>query len=163
MRVRSLREEERPWLRATLAERWHADVVVGRGRVYRPHELPALVAEADDGERIGIATYLREGDLVEMLTLNALREGAGAGGALVDAVVEQARADGAARVRVMTTNDNTRALRLYQRHGFSLVDLRPGAVDAARSRLKPSIPQTGNDGIPIRDEIDLVLELRPVA
>jgi hypothetical protein len=38
--------------------------------------------------------------------------------------------------------------------------LRPGAVNAARDR-KPSIPLSGAEGIPIRDEIDLVLELGP--
>jgi hypothetical protein len=59
---------------------------------------------------------------------------------------------------VTTTNDNLAALRFYQRAGFRFAELRPGAVSEARS-LKPSIPETGNDGIPIRDEIDLVLEL----
>ncbi len=58
----------------------------------------------------------------------------------------------------MTTNDNLRALRLYQLAGFRLAALRPGAVDEARGR-KPPIPETGADGIPIRDEIDLVLYL----
>ena len=53
-----------------------------------------------------------------------------------------------------TTNDNVDALRFYQRHGFRLVELRPGAVDAAR-RLKPEIPATGAHGIPLRDELEL--------
>jgi hypothetical protein len=44
-----------------------------------------------------------------------------------------------------------------------MAELRPGAVDEARARLKPSIPTVGNDGIPIRDEIDLVLELSETA
>ena len=75
--------------------------------------------------------------------------------ALIEAVAATARAAGARRLRVMTTNDNLRALRLYQRTGFRLEALRPGAVDAARER-KPSIPLTGEDGIPVRDELDLV-------
>ena len=57
----------------------------------------------------------------------------------------------------MTTNDNLPALGLYQRHGFRLVALHPGAVDRARL-VKPSIPALGHPGIPMRDE--LVLELR---
>ena len=40
----------------------------------------------------------------------------------------------------MTTSDNLVALRFYQRAGFRMAELRPGAVDAARARLKPSIP-----------------------
>ncbi len=55
---------------------------------------------------------------------------------------------------LITTNDNTPALRFYQRRGFRLVALRPGAIDAAR-RLKPGIPAVGLDGIPLRDEIEL--------
>ena len=59
----------------------------------------------------------------------------------------------------MTTNDNLRALRAYQRYGMRLVALRPGAVDEARRRLKSEIPVTGLDGVPIRDELELELEL----
>jgi hypothetical protein len=59
---------------------------------------------------------------------------------------------------VTTTNDNTRALRFYQRAGFHLTALRPGAVTAAR-KSKPEIPELGEDGIPIRDEIELTMEL----
>ena len=33
----------------------------------------------------------------------------------------------------MTTNDNLAALHFYQRRGFRLADLRPGAVDEARA------------------------------
>jgi ribosomal protein S18 acetylase RimI-like enzyme len=57
-----------------------------------------------------------------------------------------------------TTNDNVDALRFYQRRGFRLAALRPGAVDEAR-RIKPEIPQVGEHGIPLHDELDLV---RPV-
>jgi ribosomal protein S18 acetylase RimI-like enzyme len=61
-------------------------------------------------------------------------------------------------VHVTTTNDNTRALRFYQRAGFDLTALRPGAVAEAR-KSKPEIPEVGEDGIPIRDELELTMEL----
>ena len=93
------------------------------------------------------------------MSIDALRADAGVGRRLLDAVAATARAAGAERLVVMTTNDNLVALRFYQRAGFRLAELRPGAVDEARAALKPSIPETGNDGIPLRDEIDLVLEL----
>lgn len=159
MQVRELHDDERAWLRATLSELWSGDVVVGRGRRWAHGEQPALVAVDASGERVGVATYAVEGDTAELVTLNALRPGTGAGRRLVEAVAAVARAAGAVRLRVMTTNDNLAALRLYQRAGFRLAELRPGAVDEARRALKPGIPLTGNDGIPIRDEIDLVLDL----
>jgi ribosomal protein S18 acetylase RimI-like enzyme len=156
--VRELRDDERPWLRATLRERWGDEIVVGRGRVRYPAELPALVAVDDSGVRVGLASYEVEGTTAEVVTIDALRTGAGVGRRLLDAVAEAARAAGARRLLVMTTNDNLVALRFYQRAGLRLAALRPGAVDEARS-LKPSIATTGRDGIPIRDEIDLVLAL----
>jgi ribosomal protein S18 acetylase RimI-like enzyme len=158
MHVREVRDGERAWLRATLRARWGDEIVVGRGRVHEPAELDAFVAVDDGGERVGLATYVVEGETAELVTIDALRAGAGVGRRLLEAVVEAARAAGAARLLVMTTNDNLAALRFYQRAGFRLLELRPGAVDEARS-LKPAIPATGNDDIPIRDEIDLVLDL----
>ena len=58
----------------------------------------------------------------------------------------------------ITTNDNTTALRFYQRNGFDLIRLDRYAVDRAR-RLKPAIP-THADGIPFRHELELELRLR---
>ena len=156
--VRAVAERERAWLTETLAARWGGEEVMGRGRPRRPAELPALIALGQDDAVLGIATYCVEGEEAELVTLDALVPGRGVGRALVEAVAAAARTAGARRLRVMTTNDNLRALRLYQRTGFRLEALRPGAVDRARER-KPSIPRTGDDGIPIRDELDLVREL----
>jgi ribosomal protein S18 acetylase RimI-like enzyme len=72
--------------------------------------------------------------------------------------VEAASAARARRLVVSTTNDNLRALGLYQRRGFRLAELRPGAIDRARTQ-KPQIPLAGSTGIPIRDELVLVREL----
>jgi hypothetical protein len=69
------------------------------------------------------------------------------------------RAAGLSRIWVVTTNDNLDALRFYQRRGFRLLALRPAAVDAARRSLKPSIGTVGSYGIPLRDELELVLDL----
>jgi len=50
--------------------------------------------------------------------------------------------------------DNLYALRIYQRRGFRLIGLRPGAIERGRT-LKPLIPRLGCYDIPIRDEIQL--------
>jgi ribosomal protein S18 acetylase RimI-like enzyme len=81
----------------------------------------------------------------------------GIAAALVEAAADAARATGAEVQWLVTTNDNLDALRLYQRHGYRLAGLRPGAVDEAR-KAKPLIPATGDYGIPLRDE--LILERR---
>jgi N-acetylglutamate synthase-like GNAT family acetyltransferase len=157
--VREARDDEQDWLRATIEERWGDEIVVGRGSVWTLHELRAMVAVDDSGERVGVATYVVEGAVAELESIDALRTGAGVGRRLLNATAATARAASAKQLLVMTTNDNLAALRFYQRNGFRLAELRPGAVDEGRATLKPSIPVTGNDGIPLRDEIDLVLEL----
>lgn len=61
-------------------------------------------------------------------------------------------------MQVVTTNDNMRALRFYQRRGFRLVALHAGAIERSRA-LKPEIPATGDHGIPLRDELLLARDL----
>jgi hypothetical protein len=50
------------------------------------------------------------------------------------------------------------ALRFYQKRGFVLVAVHKNALEVSR-KLKPAIPLIGNDGIPLRDEIELEMIL----
>jgi ribosomal protein S18 acetylase RimI-like enzyme len=136
---------------APFLERHNALRVARLGRLESPLERPAMVAE-EDGRVVGVATYVVDGASCELLTLHAEPRGRGVGTALVEAV---AAASGCSRLWLVTTNDNVDALRFYQRRGFRLVALHPGAVDDARARLKPEIPRVGDHGIPLRDELEL--------
>jgi GNAT superfamily N-acetyltransferase len=77
---------------------------------------------------------------------------------LINAVVEEARKRNCTRIFLITTNDNLNALGFYQKRGFELVAIHRGAVNESR-KIKPGIPLMGNDGIPLRDEIELELTL----
>jgi N-acetylglutamate synthase-like GNAT family acetyltransferase len=157
MNVRPLAEAEREWVRRTLEELWSDGIVVSRGTVHEPSTLRGFVAE-DDGTPVGLLTYRIEAGECEVVTIDAFPEGAGAGTAMLEAVTAVARDAGCRRLWLITTNDNLRALRFYQRRGFHLVAVHPNAL--ARSReLKPSIPEIGLDGIPLRDELELELVL----
>jgi hypothetical protein len=61
---------------------------------------------------------------------------------------------GCSRLRLITVNDNERALGFYRSHGFRIAAVRDGAVETSR-RLKPSIPLVNERGVPIRDEIEM--------
>ena len=74
---------------------------------------------------------------------------------VTEPVAAEARQRRCQEIHLTTTNDNIGALRFYQRRGFRLACVRPGAVDRSRER-KPDIPRTGDFGIPLRDEIDLI-------
>ena len=112
------------------------------------------------GDRLGLLTYRRDGDGLELSGIATHPTGQGTGTALVEALVAMAREQGVTGIRVTTTNDNLDALAFYQRRGFRLVELRPGAVDEARRTLKPEISLIGEHGLPLRDEIELAMDVR---
>ena len=157
MKIRPLAESDREWVRRLVEERWGSGGVVGRGRVWQPAELPGFAA-FDDGRCVGLVTYEIDAEACEIVTIDALEEGRGIGTALLEAVVEVARETGCKRVQLLTTNNNVRALAFYQKRGFRLVGLVPGAIDEER-RLKPTIPLVDSAGLPIRDELHLELPL----
>lgn len=124
------------------------------GQLVHPLEYPALLAE-DHGTLAGVLTYIVDGEECEILTLHSGEQWRGVGTALIEAVERLARDLGCTRLWLITTNDNVDALRFYQRRGFRLGALYPEAVDHSRVRMKPEIPEVGEYGIPLRDEIEL--------
>lgn len=136
-----------------MVELWGSELQVVHQSVYRPAELPGLIAERA-GRVVGLLTYQVSDEMLEIVTLNAIERRTGVGTVLMEAVVADARQLRCQEIRLTTTNDNLDAIRFYQRRGLRLVALRPGAVDRARLE-KPEIPRVGDYGIPLRDEIDL--------
>jgi N-acetylglutamate synthase-like GNAT family acetyltransferase len=155
--IRIASEQDKPWIEDVLKDHWGSTEVVSRGRVHHAGQLPAFVAERD-GERLGTLIYHLDGEACEIVTLNSLSEGRGVGTALLQAVRDAARETGCKRLWLITTNDNVDALRFYQKRGFCLVALHRDAILESRA-LKPNIPETGRDSIPIRDEIELEMRL----
>jgi GNAT superfamily N-acetyltransferase len=153
--TRPLRDDERDDVAALLAERWGSPVVVSRGVSHDLRELPTIVAD-EDGEIVGIVTYAPAADSAEITSLDALHPDRGIGTALLDGVIDVALQNGWRRLWLVTTNDNTRALRFYQRRGWDLVAMHRGAVVRSRA-VKPEIPERGADDIAIRHELELEL------
>jgi ribosomal protein S18 acetylase RimI-like enzyme len=148
---------DRAWLEAHLDEVWGGPLQARRGELFDARQLPGLVAERA-GERVGVLCYRDGGDgSWELALISAVSGHSGVGSALVAAMVD--RVGAGSRIWVVTTNDNVDALRFYQRRGFRLRVVRPGAVDEARRSLKPGIPLVGRYGIPLRDELELELLL----
>ncbi len=131
--------------------------VVSRGHELCPLELSGLVA-MENGEMIGAVTWNLVGDQFEVATLDSWRENRGVATALLAAALDVAKQSGAHRAWLITSNDNIRAIRFYQKRGWDLVAVhRNAAVDARK--IKPSIPEIGDDGIPVRHEIEFELRL----
>jgi ribosomal protein S18 acetylase RimI-like enzyme len=157
LKIRALDDKDRPWVNQLLRDNWGSVVIVSRGKAHRGDGLPGFIAVLD-GQPAGLLTYDIAGSDCEITSINSLAEGWGIGSALVEALKQAAAAAGYQRLWLITTNDNTAALRFWQKRGFTLVAVYPDAIEPSR-RLKPEIPMTGNDGIPIRDEIELEIIL----
>jgi len=125
------------------------------GQSYQVDALPAFVA-SDGDEVVGVASYARAGDAINLVMLNVLPQWQGRGAAreLIAAVIGAARAEGAARLIVATTNDDLPALGFYQRLGFTITDVLVGQVLEHHGGI-----ESGFADIPVRDEIQMELRL----
>lgn len=145
------------WITSVADKLWGGVEIISKDHIYNILTLPNIVAESG-GKPAGFITYAKEGKECEIVAIYSEVEGQGIATALINRVKEQAKREGYKRVWLMTTNDNTRALRFYQKRGFIIAAVRTNVMEAQR-RIKPSIPLYGLDGIPIRDEIELEMHI----
>jgi len=141
-----------------IRDSWAGPLIVSKGNLHdtRTHNGFAAVC---NGEVVGYTLYHIADNGCEITVLESLHEGRGVGSALVNTVIHEAKEAGCDRVWLITTNDNTHAIRFYQRIGFALRGVRINAIEKART-LKPQIPMTGNEDIPIAHEFEFELSLK---
>ena len=144
---------DRAWLEPRLDDGWGGALQARRGELLDVLDLDGFVAEVD-GEPAGVLTHRPGSDATELAFLWAFETRRGIGTALVRALFDATQGP----VWVVTTNDNVEALAFYERLGFRVRDVRSGAVDDARARLKPSIPVVNSNGIRVRDEVELTVQ-----
>ena len=155
--IEAIDEQNRPTVREWIAT-WPADYIISRRRSLRPGDLEGFVAFDDNDQLVGLLTYEIIGDQCEVVTLDALTQWAGIGTQLMNRAVATARESGCKRLWLITTNDNTPAIRFYQRRGLTIAAVHVNAIEYSRS-IKPEIPKIGLFGIPIRDEIEFEMRL----
>src|SRR6266480_5647996 len=155
--IQPLNTADREWVSQFMLEHWGSNKVVSRWVVYYPQDLPGFVA-LHESEKVGLVTYNITGASCEIVTIDSIRPSSGVGSALIKAVRYIAINSGCKRLWLITTNDNMNALRFYQKRGLHIVAVYPDAIERSR-KLKPSIPLVGNDGIPLRDELELEVSL----
>lgn len=154
-----LKDADREEVARFIEKHWRSPVVMSHGRAFYPH-LEEGIIERRGGEIVGLITYHVEDGAMEILTLNSTLEGSGIGSSLVITAIETARHNGCRRVWFTTTNDNLKSISFNQRLGFRMVAIHVGVVDEAR-RIKPQIPQFGERGVRIQDEIVMELGVEP--
>ena len=159
MDIRPLTGPHRGVVLRHILEEW-GDPIVTRGRAIDVRGLPGFAA-LDGAQPAGAVLYeIRDGEC-EIVVLYSDLEGRGAGTALIAAVVGEAQRHGCARVWLITMNDNTHAIRFYQRRGFDLKAVHLNAFEVTRrmKREPPCETVYGIDGIPIRHEFEFEIVL----
>ena len=146
-------DKDTSWIGDFLKRQWGADFVISRTKRYDADMLTGVQARVN-GKVVGAVTWHVAGPDMQIVSLDALDHGSGIGTALLDHAVAKARVMGLKRVWLVTTNDNLDALRFYQRRGLRLCAIHRNAIEKSRE-LKPQIPEIGNFGIPIWDEVEL--------
>ncbi len=143
---------------ALIAKNWGGDVLLMRGRPYASEVLTGTAAFDEKNTLAGLIAWNIEAATCNIMAINAFFKGQNIGKLLLDHVIGQAIEAGMRSVRIMTTNDNVEALRFYQIYGFRLSSIMVGAIDAYRV-IKPTLPEIGRHGIPMRDTIELEIML----
>lgn len=154
---RKLHTSDRSWINEFIKENWGSGIIVVREKCYIPAELQGFCAEMQE-EKIGLITYKFENDECEIVSLDSKLEKIGIGTKLISLVIEEAKKNNCTKIKLITTNDNIEAISFYKNRGFSLVQIYPNSM-AANRLIKKEIPLIGNNGIPIKDEIEFELKL----
>jgi N-acetylglutamate synthase-like GNAT family acetyltransferase len=138
---------------------WGDDALIIYGRPHRAADMQLLNAVGSSGETLGTAFYKVNNTMV-LLGAIVVTGPAKSGTAtrLFDAVVSLTREAGMKKIRACTSNDNFAAMQFYQKRGMRFLSLYPGAVDAFRT-MRPGLVTVGPNGVPVRDMIELDLDL----
>jgi GNAT superfamily N-acetyltransferase len=158
MRFIPITPEIRDQVNNFIDERWLGTAMAVRGRLVYMTELAGVAAYEGDA-LAGLVMYMIENGECEIISLDSVREGQGTGTRLIEAVIDKAREAGCSKVKLISTNDNTEAMKFYQKRGFDMARIYRNAVEESR-KLKPSIPLTGENGITIKHEIEFEYILR---
>jgi len=152
MNLRPITPEDREWIAEMIGTAFGSVRLISNEHLIEDASLLDGFAAEIDARPIGCALINEVDGDTELVALVTVYRGAGVGAALLDAVVERGRRDGWKRLWLVTSNDNTDAIRVYQRAGWDWTEFRRDAITRARA-TRPEIPELGNHGIPVRHEI----------
>jgi N-acetylglutamate synthase-like GNAT family acetyltransferase len=146
------------WIKEVYARTWSGDVCVSRGKVQKVDDFTGGFMAETDGQNTGFVTYTITGPETEITGIVSLKEKNGIGSALVKAVIDLAKKQQIKKVCLVTTNDNLNGIGFWQKRGFKFVKVYPGSMEFVR-KIKPAVPFIGENGIPLRDEMELEMIL----
>lgn len=157
MNIVSLSTANRAGVDRFIRDEWGGPMIVTLGNLFDSSVLPGYMT-LENGQIIGAILYRLSGNECEVAALYALEQNHGVGTALLNIVIETAQGQNCRRVWLVTTNDNTHAIRFYQKYGFALKAVHIGSFAVIR-QLKKGLPANGIDGSPLEHEFEFEILL----
>ena len=155
MQIFTTKDIDKKSLLDSFITNWGSPQMVISSGTYNCSELDGFVMLDDEMKIMGLITYYILKNECEIISLDSMEENKGIGTKLLEKVEVMAKTVECNKVKLVTTNDNLRALKFYQKRDYVLSNIYYNAVLAAR-KIKAEIPLIGDHGIPIRDEIELM-------
>ena len=155
--IKRISNETRDLVNQFFIDNWFSTDMSIRGKIIDGTKLDGFLLQ-EENTSIGLVTYTFFGDICEIVSLDSKRENIGIGSALLKEIEKIAIDNNCKKMRLITTNDNMRALQFYQKRGYCLTKLYPNAMEEVR-KVKPNVPELGDNDIPLRDEIELEKQL----
>ena len=153
LHLEPIKNDDRRWFCELTRNEWGSEIIISRGKMHYAKTLEGFIT-FEKKNRVGVITYKIINNECEIVSLNSLKENRGVGSFLLDNIERFAHSKGCTRVWLVSTNDNTKALRFFQKKGFKIRQIYPDIMKEYRI-LKPELPLIGENGIEIRDEIEL--------
>jgi ribosomal protein S18 acetylase RimI-like enzyme len=152
----NINTQNREHINSFIAEHWFSTDMIIRGTIIDMTKVDGIVA-LENNDIIGLLTYTIHENVCEITSLDSLLRGKGIGTTLINKLLSIAKEANCNKVIVVTTNDNINAIRFYQKRGFDMARLYHNALDISR-KMKPSIPLIGDNGIPLKHEIEFEID-----
>ncbi|MFZ3071154.1 MAG: GNAT family N-acetyltransferase [Anaerolineaceae bacterium] len=156
--IREKNQNDNESVRRLVEENWGSNLIITRGKIHLVENLRGVLAVHND-QIAGMGLYEIDHNACELVLLESYIEHIGIGKRILNEIISAAKKAGTERLWLITTNDNTYALRFYQINGFLIRNIHVNTIMEMR-KLKPEIPLVGNNNIPIRDEIELEIRLK---
>lgn len=158
MKILALHHIDKRSTKNFFLKHWGSDEMVTSSGIYRFEQLDGFALIDEKENIIGMITFIMKKDECEIISLDSQVHRQGLGTLLLQQLEDFSLKQGCLKIKLITTNDNLNALEFYQKRGYFLSQIFCHAVDQARKK-KPQIPLIANNGIPIRDEIELIKTL----
>lgn len=153
MKIEIVNKDNRNLVNKFFIDNWFSTDMDLRGEVIDCTKIDGFLIQ-EEGTIIGLITYKFFGDICEIVSLDSKIENIGIGTNLLKEAENVAINNNCKKMRLITTNDNMRALQFYQKRGYCLTKLYQNAMEEVR-KIKPNVPELGDNDIPLRDEVEL--------